>query len=48
MSPRDDWWRFSPDTPYRRAPVYLVYPPDRTPTAKLKAFTDFALAQFAA
>lgn len=34
------------DLPAR--PMYLVYPPDRTPTAKLKAFTDFALAQFAA
>lgn len=34
------------DLPAR--PMYLVYPPDRTPTAKLKAFVDFALARFAA
>ncbi len=33
------------DLPAR--PMYLVYPPDRTPTAKLKAFVDFALARFA-
>jgi DNA-binding transcriptional LysR family regulator len=34
------------DLPAR--PMYLVYPPDRTPTAKLRAFVDFALARFAA
>jgi len=34
------------DLPAR--PLYLVYPPDRTPTAKQRVFIDFALAQFAA
>jgi len=28
-------------------PMYLIYPPDRSPPAKLKAFVDFALKRFA-
>jgi DNA-binding transcriptional LysR family regulator len=40
--------RLFPDYDLPARPFYLVYPPDRTPTAKLRAFVDFALMQFAA